>query len=152
MLFVLVLVGLYMPYFEKLGKFGFIGFLLSFMGWLLYVWIQIEETIVWPVIAVYAPVLIDIQGPLFKDVVFSTTHLMMGILFMFGVILLGIAFLKVKLFPLYPVILFVLGACLFAIGGPVFVIRTIGVVLEATGLIWLGLEQRKTPRLSDPVL
>lgn len=32
MLFVLVLVGLYMPYFEKLGKFGFIGFLLSFMG------------------------------------------------------------------------------------------------------------------------
>lgn len=143
LLFALVLVGLYTLYYDRLDKMAFLGFLLSFLGWLLYVWIQVEETVAWPVIAQHAPALIDMQGPLFEDSVFSTTYLLMGILFIVGIILFGISFFRAKVFPTAALGMFIVGAILFGLGGPLFVIRTIGVLLEVSGLIWIGLEQRK---------
>ena len=135
----IALIGLYARQIQQVKSLGLAGFLLAFSGSLLYVWLQIEESILWPLLAIHAPALLDLKGPMFTDPAFSFTYMLMGVLFIPGCIILGIATLRAAILPRWGAWLFTIGAPLFGIGGALFIARTIGVILLTAGLVWLGL-------------
>lgn len=141
--FALVLVGFYQLYGDRLGRSGFYTFITTLCGWMLYVWIQVEETIIWPLMADHAPQLIDMQGPMFADPAFQATYILMALMFMPGILILGIKLYKLSIFPSWAMILFIVGTLLFAIGGTLFVVRTLGLILEVIGLITISLHMYK---------
>lgn len=134
----LALVGFYIRQFNQSGMLDLVGLIMTILGLLLFVWIQIDETILWPLLAVHAPALIDLKGPMFSDPAFNFTYILMGVLFIPGAILFGTTMLKAQVLPKWGVWMFIIGAPLFGIGGPLIVVRTIGVVLLSASLIWLG--------------
>ena len=135
----LCLVGLYARQVEKVGILGLLGFLLASIGSILFASLQFEETIAWPVFAVHAPALLDVQGPLISNQAFSTIYLIMGLLYIVGFILFGIATMRAGVLTRWGALLLIISAPLFGAGlfVPVFV-RTIGAVLYAVGFAWLG--------------
>ncbi|MFC1481398.1 hypothetical protein ACFL6E_04025 [Candidatus Neomarinimicrobiota bacterium] len=135
----LALIGLYVRQIAAVKIVGLVGFLLAFSGSLLYVWLQVEESILWPILAVHAPALIDMSGPMFMNPAFSFTYMLMGLLFIPGLLILGAATIHAGILPRWGAVLFTIGGPLFGIGGTLFVVRTIGVILFMAGLVWLGL-------------
>ena len=135
----LCLVGLYARQVEKIGILGLLGFLLASFGSILFASLQFEETIAWPVLAIQAPALLDVQGPLISNQAFSTIYLIMGLLYIVGFILFGIATMRAGVLTRWGALLLIISAPLFGAGlfVPVFV-RTIGAVLYAVGFAWLG--------------
>lgn len=136
-LLLLGLVGLYLKQAEKAGVLGIIGFLLSFIGVAWYACITYYETFFWPVIASQAPTLFAVLGfsPTNKSLAFA--FWLSGLFWGLGYILFGIATTRSGLFPKWAGILFCAGAVIFGLG-MVPMIRTLGALLFATGLIRLG--------------
>ena len=130
------MMGLYLPYTEKVGKLGLIGFLLSCMGVILYGCMQYDEKFTWPILAVKAPALLE-AGGLFSNVAYLSIFILMGIVFALGFILFGIANWRARVFPRWAVIFFTVGAVLFGIGMAI-PIRTLGLVLWVIGWGWMG--------------
>jgi len=135
----LSILGLYAKQVEKVGKVGLIGFLLVYLGGMLYVGVQFDEAFTWPVLAKYAPQLIDIKGPMFTDPAFSLAYMLMAVLFIPGLIMLCIATVRAKVLPKWGAILLAVGGP-FAYGGVMVpqILRASGAVLGAIGFIWLG--------------
>src|SRR3989338_196736 len=135
----LALVGLYARQMEASGRLGFLGFLLAFIGSLLFAGLQFDEAFVWPILAIEAPSLIDPRGPMFSDPAFSSVYLLMGIVYILGFIFFGIATARAKVLPRWAAILLTVGVPLFA-GGFLIppIVRAIGTTLAAIGLIWMG--------------
>jgi len=135
----LSILGLYAKQVEKVGLLGLIGFLLVYTGGMLYVGVQFDEAFTWPVLAEYAPALIDIKGPMFTDPAFSIAYMSMALLFIPGLIMVCIATIRAKVLPKW-------GAILLAVGGPFAyggimvpqLLRAPGSILAAIGFIWLG--------------
>ena len=139
----LALVGLYACQVEKVGTLGLVGFVLAFLGAVLTAWIQVEETLVWPLLATHAPTLVDMKGPMFSDPAFFGTYVLMGVLFIPGALIFGIAAARARVLPRWGAILLAVGAPLFGIGGLFFVVRTVGALLFTAALVWLGYAQLK---------
>jgi hypothetical protein len=135
------ILGLYLPNAKIVGKLGLIGCLLSCIGIILYGCMQFDESFTWPILAVKAPRLLE-TGGLLSDAAFMFIYIFMGIVLALGVILLGIAYWRANVFPHWAVILFTVGATLFAIGMAVM-IRTIGMTLWVIGWGWMGFLQWK---------
>ena len=142
----LALVILYSKQVKESGKTGFLGFLMAFIGSVLFSSVQFDEALLWRIFAEEAPALLDTSGPMFKDPGFSTIYLIMGVLYILGFILFGIATMRGGVFPRIAAVLLILGVPLFASGMflPQF-IRTIGAILAGAGLIWMGLGTRCKP-------
>jgi hypothetical protein len=130
------LLGLYIPFAEKVGKLGLAGSLLSCLGIILYGCMQYDETFTWPVLAVKAPALLAVGG-LMSDPAYLFIYILMGVVLALGFSLFGIAFWRRKVFPRWSVIFFSVGALLFGIGVAVM-FRTIGLVLWVVGWSWMG--------------
>ena len=130
------ILGLYLPHAEKLGKLGLAGCLLSCVGVILYGCMQYDETFTWPILAARAPALLGTAG-LMSDAAFMSAYILMGVIFVLGFILLGIANWRAGIFPRWTVICFSVGAALFGIGMAVM-IRTIGLALLVIGWGWMG--------------
>ena len=139
LLLIPVLAGFFISQYTQLKKFAFVGLLMMVLGLQLYTWLQVDETILWPLLAAHAPALVDLQGPMFSDKAFHVTYIMMGALFIPGSILFGGAMLKARVFPKMAILAFTVGASLFVLGGPMIVVRTIGLVLLSASLVWIGL-------------
>jgi hypothetical protein len=80
---------------------------------------------------------------MFADPAFSRIYLVMGVLYILGFILFGIATMRAAVFPRAAAILLMVGVPLFASG--MFLpqlIRTFGAILAGMGLIWMGLNLR----------
>jgi hypothetical protein len=102
--------------------------------------VQFDEALLWRIFAKEAPALLDLAGPMFKDPGFSTIYLAMGVLYILGFVLFGIATIRGGVLPRVAAVLLVVGVPLFASG--VFLpqsVRTIGAILAGAGLIWMGL-------------
>lgn len=136
----LALVSLYSKQVEESGWLGFIGFVMAFIGSVLFSSVQFDEALLWRIFAKEAPVLLDLAGPMFKNPGFSTIYLLMGILYILGFVLFGIATIRGGVFPRVAALLLIIGVPLFASGVflPQF-LRTIGAVLAGVSLIWMGL-------------
>lgn len=134
------LLGIYAKQVGKIGKLGLVGFLMTYVGGMLYAGIQFEETFTWPILARHAPELININGPMFSDPAFSFAYMFMALLFIPGFIMFGIASIRTRIFPKWAVLLLIVGSpCAF--GGFMVpqILRTIGSSLATAGFIRLGL-------------
>ena len=136
----LTMLGIYAKQIERVGKLGLIGFLLVYLGGMLYVGVQFDEAFTWPILAKHAPGLLDIKGSMFTDPAFSLAYMLMAILFIPGLIIICIVTVRAKVLPKW-------GAVLLAVGGPFAyggimvpqILRASGAVLGAIGFIWLGI-------------
>ena len=94
-----VIVSLYFAQKGMVSKVGQAGFYLSLLGAVMFAWVQIEQTLVWPRLVEEAPHLVDYSLPLFGDVQFDfiywPAHLLLGI----GLLLFGRATVKAGVFP-----------------------------------------------------
>ena len=135
----LALVSLYSKQVKESGRLGFIGFQMAFIGSVLFSSVQFDEALLWRILAAGAPSLLDLNGPMFKNTGFSTIYLVMGVLYILGFILFGVATMRGGVFPRIAAVLLILGVPLFASG--VFLpqlFRTIGAILAGTSFVWMG--------------
>ncbi|GAC1508945.1 MAG: hypothetical protein NVS2B12_24630 [Ktedonobacteraceae bacterium] len=97
LLFVIGLPGMYLRQAERAGRLGFVGFVLLFLAMLLAsVGFSLLQLIVFPYLAQKDPQLIaSHNGPVTLFIFFIITGLMASI----GVILLGIATMRTRVFP-----------------------------------------------------
>jgi hypothetical protein len=138
MLLAVGLLGLYLKQAKETGLLGFIGFLFAFFGSLLFMCIQYIETILWPIFAEHAQSLLEHEGAMFTDTVFTIFYLIMGFSLALGFIILGIATLRAKILSKWGALLMMIGGAVFSLVISVIIVRTIGIVLLAAGLVWLG--------------
>jgi hypothetical protein len=131
-------VGLHLKQIEVSGNLGLIGFLCAFIGSLLFLCIQFIETVLWPIFPEHAPKLLEHKGAMFTDPMFKIFYLVMGIMLALGFILLGISTIISKVLPRWGAILLLTGGTIFSLVISVVMVRTIGIILLAAGLIWLG--------------
>jgi hypothetical protein len=135
----LALTSIYLEQVEGAGRLGFVGFVMAFLGSMLFSSVQFDEAFLWPILAAEAPGFLDPVGPMLTDPGFSTVYLLMGMLFILGFILFGIATLRANVFPRAAAVLLIMGVPLFA-GGMFFppLVRAAGALLAGAGLIWMG--------------
>ena len=136
----LALISLYSKQVQESGRLGLIGFVMAFIGSVLFSSVQFDEALLWRIFAKEAPALLDPAGPMFRNPGFSMIYLVMGILYILGFVLFGIATIRGGVFPRVAAILLIFGVPLFASGVflPQF-LRTIGAILAGVSLVWMGL-------------
>lgn len=136
----LAVVSLYSVQVEESAKLGFTGFVIAFIGSVLFACVQFDEALLWPVFVTQAPGLLDPTGPMFSSPAFSMTYLLMGVMYIVGFVLFGIASLRASVLPRVAAVLLIVGIPLFA-GGMFlpFILRALGAGLAGVGLIWMGL-------------
>lgn len=143
------LVALYAAQAESLGTAGVAGFALAFLGSLLYLSLQFDESFVWPILAEEAPSLLSPQGPMFSDPVFMKGYLAMGLMFIAGWVLFGVATYRARVLSRAGGALLTVGMAVFGAGNTVpVVIRGLGSAIGAVGLALLA---RSLWRWSEPV-
>jgi hypothetical protein len=138
MLLAVGFLGLYLKQAKETGLLGFIGFLLAFFGSLLFMCIQYIETVLWPIFTEHAQSLLEHEGAMFTDMVFKVFYLIMGFSLALGFIILGIATLRAKILSRWGALLMMIGGVVFSLVISLIIVRTIGIVLLAAGLVWLG--------------
>jgi len=138
MLLAVGFLGLYLKQAKKTGLLGFIGFLLAFFGSLLFMCIQYIETVLWPIFTEHAQELLEHEGAMFTDTVFTIFYLIMGYSLALGFIILGTATLRAKILSKWGALLMMIGGVVFSLVISVIIVRTVGIVLLAAGLVWLG--------------
>ncbi|MHA2173018.1 MAG: hypothetical protein ACXAB7_24450 [Candidatus Kariarchaeaceae archaeon] len=140
--FVLAIVGvlgIFFKQFDNLTELGMIGFLITFVGQVFYNASIYYETFIWPVLAQSDPNLINMStGPIYSNPVFFMMLLLAGSLYAFGFLIFGYSTYKTETFPKWAILLLVIGVALFIPGFSPYIIRTLGVIVYAAGLIWVG--------------
>jgi hypothetical protein len=132
-------IGLYLWQRQEVGKLGFVGFVLAFIGAAFFLSDGMIGLIVFPAVAANAPALVDVTGAMFTGrvlvayIVFAATN-------MIGIAVFGIAILRGGLFPRVAALLFILGGILFNLpSGPIpHVVLIIGGVLWSIAAVWFG--------------
>ncbi|MHA2404773.1 MAG: hypothetical protein ACXADH_17385 [Candidatus Kariarchaeaceae archaeon] len=140
--FILALVGvlgIFFKQFNDLTELGMIGFLITFVGQVFYNASIYYETFIWPVLAQSDTNLVDMSsGPIYTNPVFFIMLLLAGSLYSFGFLIFGYSTYKTETFPKWAILLLVIGVVLFIPGFSPYIVRTLGVVVYAIGLIWVG--------------
>ena len=142
------LVGIYIKVTEETGSAGLFGFILAFLGTMLFTATLLWDTIIWPILARHDPTLLDFQGPIYTSKIFLPFFIFAGIIYSLGYVILAIALAKSGVYPYWGCIMIAVGAPLFGLGsmfGKLQVYpRTIGITLLCIGLIWFGRIMRST--------
>jgi hypothetical protein len=100
------------------------------------------ETFVWKILVNSQSNLLNFDGPVFTNKPLLGVMITGGLVFSVGYLLIGFACRLCDKLPNFGIQLFILGAPLFGLG-PLFgplqqIIKTVGIVLFATGIIWTG--------------
>jgi hypothetical protein len=142
------LTGIYIKAADGIGTTGMLGFILAFLGTMLFTATLLWDTIIWPILAKFDPILLDFQGPIYISKTFFSFFIIAGIIYAIGYVLLGITLAKSGVYPYWGSIMIAVGAPLFGLGnlfGKLQVYpRTIGITLFCIGLIWFGRILRST--------
>ena len=133
-----VFVSLYIAQKGVVTKVGQVGFYLSLLGSVIFAWVQLEQTIVWPRLVEEAPQLLDINGPMIRDIPFAVTYLIAHTLLGIGLLLFGRTTLKAGVFPKWAGHLFWFGGLIFGLSGPIPWLRFLAVLALGPALIWMG--------------
>lgn len=135
----LILTALYAAQAESVGRAGLWGFILAFLGSLLYLSVQFDETFIWPILAKKAPSLLALQGPMFTDRGFMGIYLVMGLVFILGWILFGIATYRARVLSRSGAVLLAVGMAVFGAGNVVpILVRGSGSVAVSAALALLA--------------
>ena len=133
-----VIVSLYMAQKGMVSKVGQVGFYLTLLGSVLFAWVQIEQTLVWPRIVEEAPQLVDYNLPLLGDIRFDVIYWPAHVLLGVGLLLFGRATAKAGVFPRWAGHLLWFGGLTFGISGIVFGLRFLSIIMFGPALIWMG--------------
>lgn len=137
MLILVGVVGVYIKQSESSGRWGLTGFVLVQVGIASYACIQYYETFLWPVIAERAPELFGVVGIPLGDPLLRRAFLSTGIPWAMGFAIFGLSTGRSRMFPLWAVVLFSVGALLFGLV-PILPVRSLGALLFCAGGIRLG--------------
>ena len=136
-----VIVSLYMAQKGMVSKAGQVGFYLSLVGSVMFAWVQLEQTFVWPRIVEEAPNLVDYSFPLLGnnqfDFIYWPAHLLLAV----GLLLFGRATVKAGVFPRWAGHLLWFGGLTFGISGIVLGLRFLSIITLGPALIWMGFLQ-----------
>ncbi|MYB49503.1 MAG: hypothetical protein F4X72_09630 [Dehalococcoidia bacterium] len=136
-----VIVSLYMAQKGMVSKAGQVGFYLSLVGSVMFAWVQIEQTFVWPRIVEEAPNLVDYSFPILGnnqfDFIYWPAHLLLAV----GLFLFGQATVKAGVFPRWTGHLLWFGGLTFGISGIVLGLRFLSIITFGPALIWMGFLQ-----------
>jgi len=147
----LALAALYLAQADALGRIGLAGFVCAFLGSLLYLGVQFDETFVWPILAEEAPSLLGLQGPMFTDPGFMGAYLAMGLMFMLGWIMFGIATYRAGVLSRWGGALLAIGMAVFGAGNMVPVmVRGLGSVLAAFAFALLARSLWRRSQAASP--
>jgi hypothetical protein len=131
--------GIFFKQFNELSELGMIGFLITFVGQVFYNASIYYETFIWPILAQSDPNLINMStGPIYSNPVFFIMLILAGSLYAFGFLIFGYSTYKTETFPKWAILLLVIGVALFIPGFSPYIIRTLGAIVYAIGLIWVG--------------
>ena len=143
LLLCLGLPGKYIVRYEHFRQSGFTGILLACTGLILFTAIQYYETFLWPAGAAVHPEMLAAHGTLVSGNTFVAGGLLVsGLILGIGFILFGVAALRTKMYPRVPVWFLMSGALLFG-NGILFPVRTIGLLLFCSGIVWISWHFRK---------
>lgn len=135
----LTLVALYAAQAESLGRAGLVSFVLAFLGSLLYLGVQFDETFLWPILADEAASLLTPQGPMLSDPGFMGVYLTMGFVFILGWIVFGIVTYRAGVLSRPGAALLAVGMAVFGAGNMVpIVVRGLGSVAASIALALLA--------------
>ncbi len=133
-----VITSLYLAQKGLVSRVGQVGFYLSLTGSVMFAWVQIEQTLIWPKIVEDAPHLLDYTIPLIGEVrldaIYWPAHIFMGI----GFLLFGFATAKSGAFPRWAGHLLWFGGLTFGLSGIVLGLRFLSILAFAPALIWMG--------------
>lgn len=124
---------------------GLIGFISTMIGVVLFTCVQFEETFVWPILAGHAPGLLTLDGSLFKNPAYFSVYMLMGVLWVIGFVILGIVSFRSGIFSKIASLLIIPGAVIFGLVISLIIVRTVGVILFSTGIIWIGSKLARLP-------
>jgi hypothetical protein len=140
--FVLALVGvlgIFFKQFNELSELGMLGFLVTFVGQILYTASIYYETFIWPILAASDPTLINLStGPIYANPIFSIMLIIAGSMYGFGFLIFGYSTYKTDSFPKGAILILVIGVGIFTPGFFPYIVRTVGIIAYAIGLIWAG--------------
>ena len=133
-----VIVSLYMAQKGMVSKSGQVGFYLALLGSVMFAWVQVEQTLVWPRIVDEAPQLVDYSLPLLGDIRFDVIYWPAHVLLAVGLLLFGRSTAKAGVFPKWAGHLLWFGGLTFGISGIVMGLRFLSIVTFGPALIWMG--------------
>jgi hypothetical protein len=122
---------------SRAGWLGFVGFLLTFLSWLLLAgFTAVVRLIIFPWLAVHAP---QVGEQMFTtDSALSVYTYVQLALSVLGGVLLGIATMRARVFSRWAGLLLVVGAVLDPVGFVSGLVGTLASVLLTLGLGWMG--------------
>jgi hypothetical protein len=135
----LALIGTYARMRAESGLFGFVSFLLAFIGSGFMIGVWFYSAYIEHVIAARAPALLASDGPI-EEGIAQTTFAVSLMTFTLGYVLLGVSVTIAKVFPRWIGLLLAVG-CLLVFAGiaaETFVFTRIGSVPMGLALAWLG--------------
>ena len=139
---ILGLPWLYFAQRDQINGWGTTGFILSLAGSALLLPPLVWDSMLWPVIAEQDPTLLRFDGPIYSSRLFLPYFIGAGVVHCLGFVLFGWGTFRTGILGKYPPLITATGALFFDLGslaGPVQVYpRTLGLVLFAGGMIWLG--------------
>jgi hypothetical protein len=135
--------GLFIQQRAALGRFGLTGFALSFLGNAMFVGTGMITAFIWPMLAVDAPICVEVGGPIFGSPVSVLAFVLTAIILVVGYVLFGIATLRAGVLPRSATLMLVVGAILgmlppHPVGALPWWALVLGGVLYGVALIWLG--------------
>ncbi|MHA2034908.1 MAG: hypothetical protein ACW98X_00655 [Promethearchaeota archaeon] len=140
--FLLALIGVLGIFFKQsndLTQLGMLGFLVTFVGQVLYNAGIYYETFIWPVLAASDINLVDLSnGPIYTDPVFFMMQMLVGSIYVIGFLIFGYSTYKTDSFPKWAILILVIGVVFFIPGFFPYIVRTIGIIVYTGGLIWVG--------------
>jgi hypothetical protein len=131
--------GFYLAKYKNLNRPGFTGLVLASAGLILFTGIQYYETLLWPAAAQADSELLKVEGELVSGNAGLVAGLLIsGLVLGLGYILFGISALRSGVFPKIPVWFLIVGAPVFG-NGILLPVRTFGLLLFCSGIIWLAI-------------
>jgi hypothetical protein len=145
--FLVAIAGLYFRQMPRMGWLGFTGFVLFSLSWWLQTGFVFTELLVLPPLASVSPELVDSflsianQHPATLDIgQFGTVYSILGLLYLVGGILLGVATLRAGAFPRVPSALLALAAVITPAAAMLpHEFQRYAAIPMGIAFIWLGL-------------
>ncbi len=141
------LTGLHYLQIEVKKQFGTAGFILAIFGLILLGGQLLWETFVWKILVDTNSNLLLFDGPLYTNKPLIGVMITGGLFFGLGYLLLGIACRLIDELPTFGIQMVIVGAPLFGLSllfGPLQqIIRIVGIILFAVGIIWTGYRTAK---------
>lgn len=138
-------IGLHVWWIEGSGKLGLAGLTSGFIGLVMLTAQLMWEAFIWKVLIADYSDIFKFTGPLYSSPLFLGVAITAGLLFTVGFILTGLMLSRREPTLRIAAWCLVIGAPLFGLGALAgtaqVIVRSVGIVIFAVGLVWVGYRQ-----------